>query len=224
MKNFFAVALLSASLLAGMISCTGPIGPEGPAGATGPNGATGSQGPVGATGPQGPIGATGPQGPAGPSDVSYSPWFTQQAAGISEDTTIDGTCVRLRKITRPDLTADVINKSMIVVYMRVGSLGPYALPYMSDAGGATNQVHFTLRQVGELQVYRHTFNTCRFNSGIAEAYPGQPVLVNLPQSLQYRYVVIPGAVALAGANAKTENIDWQSMPYEEIKARFNIPD
>ena len=129
--------------------------------------------------------------------------------------------MRLRSITRPDLTADVINKSMIVVYFRVGSVGPLALPYISDAGGATNQIHYTLDTVGKLKVFRHTFKTCRFDSGVAEAYPGQPVMVAFPQGLEYRYVIIPGVVALAGAGAK---IDWKSMPYEQIKTRFNIPD
>jgi hypothetical protein len=198
MKKALLIAGLTGLMSFGMLSCAGPTGPIGPIGPTGP---------------------TGPTGPAGPTDVRYSPWFT--ATGASEDTTIDGTCVRLRKTPRPDLTADVINKSMIVVYMRVGSIGPYLLPYISDAGGATNQIDYTLHVAGEFHAYRHTYNTCRFNSGIAEAYPGQPVLINLPQSLEYRYVIIPGTIALAGAGA---TINWQSMPYNEMKARFNIPD
>jgi hypothetical protein len=217
MKKFFALALVSASLIGGMVSCGSTPGPKGDIGLTGP---TGPQGPVGVTGPTGPAGPTGPQGPAGPSDVRYSPWFSDPTAS-AENYTTDATCLRRRTISRPDLTADVINKSMIVVYMRVNSIGPNALPYVSDAGGATNQIGFTLESVGNLRVFRHTFNSCRFDSGVAASYVGEPVMVVLPQSLQYRYVIIPGTVALAGAGAKT---DWKSMPYEQIKARFNIPD
>jgi hypothetical protein len=202
MKKFFALALVSASLIGGMVSCGSTPGPKGD---------------IGLTGPTGP---TGPQGPAGLSDVRYSPWFTDPTASAENNTT-DGTCLRRRTINRPDLTADVINKSMIVVYFRVGSIGPYALPYISDAGGATNQIGFTLDFVGKLRVFRHTFNSCRFDSGVAASYVGEPVMVNLPSSLEYRYVIIPGTVALAGAGAKT---DWKSMPYEQIKAQFNIPD
>ncbi len=65
---------------------------------------------------------------------------------------------------------------------------------MSDAGGATNQVN-CIYNLNKIFVYRHTYNTCRFTSAVPESYPGQPVLVNLPQGLEYRYVLIPGLVA-----------------------------
>jgi hypothetical protein len=81
-----------------------------------------------------------------------------------------------------------INNIQITVYFRVGSIGPFPLPYISDAGGATNQINYAFTN-GKIFVYRHTYNTCRFNNGIAEVYPGQPVMVNLPQSLEYRYVI-----------------------------------
>jgi hypothetical protein len=119
---------------------------------------------------------------------SYSsPWFTSPSNSV--DTTMDGTCYRSRRLPVPELTQAMRDGASVTVYMRVGSIGPYLLPYISDAGGATNQIHYTLKKPGEIVVFRHTFNTCRFNSGIAEQYPGQPVLVNLPQSLEYRYVI-----------------------------------
>jgi hypothetical protein len=199
MRKFFALSLVSVSLIAGMVSCNSTPGPQGPAG------------------PQGP---TGPQGPVGSPDVRYSPWFSQQAGGALEDISMDDTCIKLRKITRPDLTVDVINKAIIVVYFRFIGGGPYLLPYTTEAGSATNQINFTPR-VGELHVYRHTLKSCRYNAGVAATYTGEPIMVHLPSSLEYRYVVIPGTVALAGAKSQA---DWQNMPYSEIKARFNIPD
>ncbi len=114
----------------------------------------------------------------------------------------------------------------MITYMRVGSIGPYALPYTSDAGGATNTVN-CIYNLQKIFVYRHTFNTCRFNSGIAPAFPGQPVLVNLPQSLEYRYILIPGAVSggrfISGAAAGYTSDQLKAMPYEQVRQLMNIP-
>jgi hypothetical protein len=129
-----------------------------------------------------------PISPYTPPYIFASGWVTSPNASVDE--VIDGTCVRSRIIPMPELTAAHINGATVTVYMRVGSIGPYLLPYISDAGSATNQIHWVMNTAGQIKVYRHTFNTCRFNSGIAEAYPGQPVLVNLPQSLEYRVVII----------------------------------
>lgn len=118
--------------------------------------------------------------------VFASPWVTSPYN--SRDTVIDGTCLRLRHIDAPEITSYILNNKLITVYFRVGSIGPYQLPYISEAGGATNSINCIFQQ-GKILLYRHTFNTCRFNSGIAESYPGQPVLINLPQSLEYRYVI-----------------------------------
>ena len=117
-----------------------------------------------------------------------SPWMTSTSASV--DTVIDGTCLRSRRLSIPQLTLDHINTGMVTVYMRVGGIGPYVLPYVSDAGGYTNSVGFFLKKAGEIIVFRHTYKTCRFNSGVAEEYPGQPVLINLPASLEYRVVII----------------------------------
>jgi hypothetical protein len=118
--------------------------------------------------------------------VFSSAWITSPYN--SRDTVVDGTCLRMRHIDAPEITSYILNNKLITVYMRIGSIGPYQLPYTSDAGSATNSIN-CIFQVGKILLYRHTFNTCRFNSGIAESYPGQPVLVNLPQSLEYRYVI-----------------------------------
>lgn len=160
-------------------------------------------------------GKEGPQGPPGNANVISSDWIT--ATTISRDTTIDGTCVRVRHLTVPQLTNEILNKGQMITYMRVGSIGPYQLPYISDAGGATNMINCIYR-TNKIFVYRHTFNTCRFNSGIPEAYPGQPVLVNLPQSLEYRYVFIPPAPA----GSRVHNINLKEMTYDEVCDYFKL--
>jgi hypothetical protein len=118
--------------------------------------------------------------------IFSSSWVTSPYN--SRDTVVDGTCLRVRHIDALEITSYILSNKLITVYFRVGSIGPYQLPYTSDAGGATNTIN-CIFQVGKILLYRHTYNTCRFNSGIAESYPGQPVLVNLPQSLEYRYVI-----------------------------------
>jgi hypothetical protein len=192
-------------------------GPKGPAGWGIP---TSLIGPAGATGP------AGPQGNAGtPAQVIYSPWITSPYA--SRDTTIDGTCLRIRHLNAPSLSTTILNQGVMITYFRVGSIGPYALPYTSDAGGATNTIN-CVYNLQKIFVYRHTFNTCRFNSSIPESYPGQPVLINLPQSLEYRYILIPGLVS-GGRSAGTSvnvsqinlpgynySINLQTTPYETV--------
>lgn len=129
-------------------------------------------------------------GGAGP--VIYSNWITSPYS--SRDTTIDGTCVRVRHLDAPSLSTTLLNQGVLLVYFRIGSIGPYKLPYISDAGGATNQIN-CIFNAQKIFVYRHTYNTCRFTTAVAESYPGQPVLVNLPQSIEYRYVLIGGTQA-----------------------------
>jgi LysM repeat protein len=131
-------------------------------------------------------------GGSGTSAVIYSNWTTSPYS--SRDTTIDGTCLRIRHIDAPSLSANILNQGMMILYFRVGSIGPYQLPYTSDAGGATNQINCVFNQQ-KIFVFRHTYNTCRFNTGTPESFPGQPVLINLPQSLEYRYVLIGGTQA-----------------------------
>jgi len=118
--------------------------------------------------------------------VYSSPWMV--ASSYTSDSSIDGSCVKVRYITAPELTLEVLNKKLMTVYMRVGSIGPYQLPYIGDAGGATNQITGIFNS-GRIIVYRHTFNTCRYNSGIAAAFTGQPVMITLPSLLEYRYVI-----------------------------------
>jgi hypothetical protein len=208
----------------------------GPKTAAGWGAATSLIGPTGATGGQGIQGIPGVNGTNGtngtPAQVIYSPWITSPYS--SRDTVVDGTCLRMRHIDAPSLSALILDRGVMITYMRVGSIGPYQLPYTSDAGSATNTVNCIYNQQ-KILVYRHTFNTCRFNSGIAEAYPGQPVLVNLPQTLEYRYVLIPGLIAggrMANGSAvdlhnlilpgHSQPIDITTMSYERVCSLLGI--
>jgi Collagen triple helix repeat (20 copies) len=220
MRKFSSLSLLALAITFIVVSCTkeGPEGPAGVQGAQGPTGATGTAGATGATGgtgAQGPVGPSGPQGPIGTANVIYSAWVTDPLAA-SRDTTVDGTCLRVRTIAAPSLSASILSQGVMITYFRVGSIGPYQLPYTSDAGGATNQLQ-AIYALQKIHITRHTFGSCRFTL----ADPGTaPVMVNLPQSLEYRYVLIPGAVSGGrGINAeKTAQINGQLYTESQLKA------
>jgi hypothetical protein len=166
-------------------------------------------------------GATGPKGDTGSANVIYSAWQTSPTP--SRDTTIDGTCLRIRHMYAPSLDTAVLRNGLIVTYLKVGSIGPYQLPYISDAGGATNEVN-CIYNLKKIFIYRHTFGSCRFTS----ASPGtEPVLVNLPQSLEYRYVIIPGTIAggkVLQNDSKSYDINaLKQMPYEQLILTLGIP-
>lgn len=109
-------------------------------------------------------------------------------AGTAIDTTFDGTCYKVYHIPVPQLTAEVLNTKHYVTYFKTGSIGPFLLPYISNAGGYTNQITCIYR-VGEIIVARQTFNSCRFNSGSPAGYPNEPVMVSLPSYLEFRVVI-----------------------------------
>jgi hypothetical protein len=141
-----------------------------------------------------------PASGSGTNAVIYSNWMT--APGLNRDTTVDGTCVRIKHIEAPSLSTAALSNAVIMVYMRVGSIGPYHLPYTSDAGGATNQIN-CIYNPQKIFIYRHTFNTCRFSISVPESFPGQPVLVNLAAGLEFRYVIILGTQSSARMAAPT---------------------
>jgi hypothetical protein len=159
----------------------------------------------------------GKDGVPGSANVISSAWKT--ASTTVRDSTVDGTCVRVRHFTAPELSSEILNKGQMITFFRVGLIGPYQLPYFSDAGGATNQVN-CIYNLNKIIVYRHTLNTCRFNSGIAATFPGQPVMVNLPLSLEYRYILIPPATA----TSKISQVNYKSMTYSQVCASLNIPE
>lgn len=149
-------------------------------------------------------GADGAQGPAGTANVIYSAWISAPA-GTPE--TIDGTSGLSTSIAAPQLTADIMEKGTILVYMSFGSAtNTFTLPYTSTAGGFTN----TITAIASL----NTIKLFRFK------HANDGTTVSLPATLKWRYVLIPGGVA--ASNSKKVNPDYSKMSYEEVCAYFNI--
>lgn len=194
-KNFLMLGIMILTMLS---SCSKPD--DGSDGADGKDGTNGTNGTNGAT---------------GSANVIYSDWKTSPY--VSRDTTVDGTCLRVRHLNVPELSADILKSGVILTYFRIGSLGPYNLPYISDAGGATNQIS-SIYNLNKILIYRHTFDSCRFTAAVAEAFPGQPVMLTLPQSLEYRYIIIPGGVKAA----KKVLPNYSKMSYSEVCESLNI--
>lgn len=136
-----------------VISCKGPqgpVGPSGPAGATGPTGTTGATGPqgasgvAGATGPQGVSGVAGPQGPMGNANVVYTDWKTPNFDIFNAFQDNSAVYLSNQNTANVLLTKEVIDKSMVYVYFKIGQLladqstGSFALAERIQAPEALN--------------------------------------------------------------------------------------
>ncbi|TCN60846.1 hypothetical protein D0809_02980 [Flavobacterium circumlabens] len=152
-------------------------------------------------GTDGVDGLPGADGATGTANVIYSAWITAPTA-VAE--TIDGTSGMSTSINAPQLSEDILAKGTILVYMSFGA-GNYPLPYTSTAGGFANTIT-AISTAKKIKLFRF-----RHDAGGT---------VNLPTSLSWRYILIPGGVA--AATAKTAQPDYSKMNYEEVCARFNI--
>ncbi|MBL7733639.1 MAG: collagen-like protein [Chitinophagaceae bacterium] len=217
MRKLRLLSLLAFAVAFIAISCT-KEGPEGPVGATGPQGptgATGGNGATGPTGPQGPQGPTGPQGPAGTANVIYSAWATSPFA--ARDTTVDGTLYRVTHITAPSLSTAILNQGVVLTYLRLaGVLETTMLPFASYSGGTTS-IMSTWNVSQKIFINRHTVG-CN----------AAGCLLGISSSIEYRYVLIPGAVSggrnaggVGGTGYSAEEL--KGMSYERVCQLLNIP-
>lgn len=152
-------------------------------------------------GANGTDGVDGAPGAAGTANVIYSAWITAPTA-VAE--TIDGTSGLSTTINAPQLSADILAKGTVLVYMSFSGT-VYQLPYTSTAGGFAN----TITAISSTQKIK-LFRFKHANDGTT---------VSLPTSLSWRYILIPGGVQ---ATAKTAKLDYSKMSYEEVCARLNI--
>lgn len=155
-------------------------------------------------GKDGVDGVDGAQGATGTANVIYSAWINAPA-GTPE--TIDGTSGLSTSFAVPQLTADIMSKGTVLVYMSFGSgTNVFALPYTSTAGGAVNTIT-AISNLNSIKIFRFK----HANDGTTVA---------LPASLNYRYILIPGGVQ--ATTSKTTKVDYAKMSYEEVCGHFNI--
>lgn len=152
-------------------------------------------------GADGTNGTNGVDGKPGTANVIYSAWLTAPTA-VAE--TVDGTSGMSTTINAPELSEDILSKGTVLVYVSFGS-GTYTLPYTSTAGGFANTIT-AISTLKKIKLFRF-----RHDAGGT---------VNLPTTLSWRYILIPGGVA--AATSKAVKTDYSKMSYEEVCAHFNI--
>ncbi|MBF4464512.1 hypothetical protein [Flavobacterium sp. LC2016-12] len=155
----------------------------------------------GTDGTNGVDGQPGAPGATGTANVIYSAWINAPTAAAEN---IDGTSGMSTTINAPELSDEILSKGTILVYVSFGS-GTFTVPYTSTAGGFVNTITAisTLKKI-KLFRFRHD----------------QGGTVNIPTSLSWRYILIPGGVG--AATAKAAKADYAKMSYEEVCAHFNI--
>ncbi|HUR66962.1 MAG TPA: hypothetical protein VMZ03_11500 [Chitinophagaceae bacterium] len=231
MRKFRLLSLLALAITLIAISCTkeGPEGPAGAQGAQGPQGGVGPAGPAGAigpTGPAGPVGPVGPAGPAGPAgsaNVIYSAWINEPTSwGVDTFmSSINGNAKRFI-VTAPSLSQAVLDQGIVLSYFRSSNIGngTISLPWTFAIG--TTPIQMDSRPALNKIVY---FFWMPNNAAVAVPF-------GAIGAAQFRYVIIPGAVAGGrGISEKIADINGQTytetqlkyMSYSQVCSLLRIP-
>jgi hypothetical protein len=139
-------------------------------------------------------GDTGPKGDTGVANAIYSAWTNVQFSGAVLQS---GDTVGVATITAPKITKDVLDKSLIKVYVNLGTAAApniAPLPYLDLINGFWINVDF---EVGKINL-----------------------IANGDGSAPYRYIIVEGTVPANGRSAAS--VDWNN--YEEVKRVYNIKD
>lgn len=151
-------------------------------------------------------GDAGPQGEKGDSamaNVYYSTWAVPSWGFTTDDEDELGA-----EIAAPKLTADVINKGAIHVYLNRGTdAAPIveALPFSAVASDGTGLYISPVFTAGSIVLFTNT------NVGLPNTTTGAVG--------KYRYILIPGGTP---ARTSGKNIDWNN--YAEVKAYLGLKD
>jgi hypothetical protein len=144
---------------------------------------------------KGDIGPAGATGPAGPTGATGSANVIYSPWSMVTFTGSSSSWSAT--LTAPGITQAILDQGAVLVYLKTGTQ-VYPMNY-SGSGGYINY-YVTVGQI----VFASSFNA----------------------TYQYRYVIIPGGVA-GGRSSNTHGYTFdelRSMPYETIKALYNIAD
>ncbi len=152
------------------------------------DGADGAVGPQGAMGSAGVDGADGTDGQDGNANVFSSDWFdivwsaTNATFGFHDE-------------AAPEMTADAIETSVILVYLKFNDTFLYSLPV---SWTATATINFRVEE-GTLRIWYE--DETNFTPPVSEA----------------RYVIIP-----ATTSGKNKHLDFHKMTYEQVMDHFGL--
>jgi hypothetical protein len=162
---------------------------------------------------KGDTGPTGPRGPAGPANVIYSEWYSPATWNLETEF---GTTQRFYSMGSTSLTQAIIDQGVVMVYMRLVGLTPEIV-----------QLPFLVTDVGYQIYYRAQADSVKVAYYVAAARTTTPVII--PSQNQVRYVLIPGGVVAATAQAAgstygREVASLRSMPYADVCRRYGVPE
>lgn len=155
----------------------------------------------GVDGTNGVDGQQGAPGAPGTANVIYSAWIKAPTA-VAE--IVDGTSGISTSLAVPELSDDILSQGTVLVYMSFGA-GTFSIPYTSTAGGFTNTIT-AISSLKKIKLFRFRHD--------------QAATINIPTSLSWRYILIPGGVA--AATAKNAKVDYSKMSYEEVCVHLHI--
>ncbi|MCZ8197810.1 MAG: hypothetical protein O9267_09400 [Flavobacterium sp.] len=135
-------------------------------------------------------GAVGPQGETGTANVIYNNWTL---TNFNQNGTLWVT-----GITAPKITQDVIDKGLVLVYMKNTSVTPNQIIQLNFSQGS-QFVTFNI-EVGLVNVISNT------NFSV---FP-------------FRYIIIPEGVSVSGKMAKSNKPDFKKMSYSEVCQQLHI--
>ena len=223
MRKLRCLSITLVLLIVFVVSCT-KEGPEGPMGAQGPQGVPGNTGPGGGTGTAGTAGA---QGPPGTANVIYSGWLPAptsfSAAGWFDTTMSPMGLVSRANFTAPSMTQAILDQGLTMVYHTfaappaspIGGVNAQSLPYSTTVNLPPLQyIQINYRPaVGRIIVFIKNM-TSATSFGVTGGH-------------FFRYIIVPGTIAggrMANGPATGYTIEQlQSLPYNEVLRRFNIP-
>ncbi|MEO7978657.1 hypothetical protein [Flavobacterium sp.] len=171
-----------------LISCSGDDGtngPEGPAGVDGIDGTNGIDG--------NPV-------------VFFSDWAL---TGTTKSETFNGVLGSTFIISAPELTQEILNKGVVLIYMQSLSSGKFSnmpLPLIESTGSKVF-IHNFWPELGQITIYKF----------LLDGTTPTPVTA----SLKWRYVLIPGGTNVTGKK-NVNKLDYSKMSYEQVCKLFNI--
>ncbi len=216
--KYMMVVLLSLFIFScsdGEDGARGPAGQNGVDGVDGVDGQDGTDGVDGQDGVDGTDGQDGADGETGTANVIYSDWIPENFNAFP------GTIKTMILVDTSDQDFDR-NIDVVLVYGRASSetiLPPgivYELPYYNVEGEEfyTNRITQGLSSLGSPPQ----------QSIIIEAQSTDGADKDFEFFSDFRYVIIPGGVAIPSSAASKSSEDYKNMSYKEILSIFKIPE
>ena len=141
-KNILTIGIMAFALV--FASCEGDAGAAGATGPAGPAGPTGAAGTTGADGSAGADGADGSQGIPGEDGNANVQTITFDISAITNTNTFD--------LTVPQLTQQVLDEDLVLVYLRDAGSDPAEWVLASGTGDITDHVLKTTYTVGVITI------------------------------------------------------------------------